>query len=548
MEYINLNPTYRGRVRSGCLTCRSKRVKCTEERPVCKTCTRLKRECIYGLPSLNLRQARPGTRSRASHAEERLRVLRPLGEDAYGEGEDLLTNEPREAYQAGIETSTPMQALPVLLSPTASTTSPKTISLLTSQDIYICTTIDWLSANDSFRLLTFDYFLNEIDIPQITPFDPLEWRRMKQHICGQARDHRELAAAIGAVQLLWRAHAHGLPVSQAQSQYRVAEDMVGSLLGNTRADSEVALLTVFVLGFFCIVLFDDKQSVFTRFDGLIVRHFNLELTPSNRERLSRIAAWLCIIHSSARRGGNKGILSPELAAQVAKAADGIVVPCMLHQGGSASMLQHNFALVFQLFHRLQAVSLKITNLSHYHRSRRTAEDQDEVEAVMADLKDQLCTLWLSRPEIMDNGMEEIERGFEDASAEVKHELVIAINSTTLAYHAEMVEIGRTLSDPHFRIPESVEGMQQIRQVVDRMKLQLSPGCLRPLFLYAIESLDEADAAWAIQKIRDIPDPISRSNFFASYAEGLVAEQFARQRRVTTRWFCYRHFGTQPPFL
>lgn len=38
---------YRGRVRSGCITCRTRKVKCDEVRPVCKNCARLKRRCAY---------------------------------------------------------------------------------------------------------------------------------------------------------------------------------------------------------------------------------------------------------------------------------------------------------------------------------------------------------------------------------------------------------------------------------------------------------------------------------------------------------------------
>lgn len=38
---------YRGRVRSGCLTCRSRKVRCDELRPICRNCTRLKRSCVY---------------------------------------------------------------------------------------------------------------------------------------------------------------------------------------------------------------------------------------------------------------------------------------------------------------------------------------------------------------------------------------------------------------------------------------------------------------------------------------------------------------------
>src|ERR1700744_5139612 len=38
---------YRGRVRTGCLTCRARKVKCDEQRPSCYKCTRAKRHCHW---------------------------------------------------------------------------------------------------------------------------------------------------------------------------------------------------------------------------------------------------------------------------------------------------------------------------------------------------------------------------------------------------------------------------------------------------------------------------------------------------------------------
>ena len=39
---------YRGRVRSGCLTCRSRKIRCDEMRPTCNNCKKSeKRNCIY---------------------------------------------------------------------------------------------------------------------------------------------------------------------------------------------------------------------------------------------------------------------------------------------------------------------------------------------------------------------------------------------------------------------------------------------------------------------------------------------------------------------
>lgn len=558
MEYINLNPTYRGRVRTGCLTCRSKRVKCTEEHPACKTCVRLRRDCVYEAPSPKARKVVPGVRhrSRIVQAARALPPLRPLCTDSY-EGEtrsDDLHDVAVYPQQSLSHQDSLMPAVPSLRSPVVfdSSASPEAISLLTSQDIHICTTIDWLSANDSFRALSFDYFLTDIDLPQITPVDPFEWRHVKEYICAKAKDHNELAAAITAVQLLWRAQMHALPISQAQTQRKTAEDMLESMLQNVRSDFEIAVLAMTVLSLFCVVAFDEKQSVFSKFNDLLLRRFDLYKSSSERsEKVTRVAAWLGIIQAAARRGGNKGIVSAELADAFANEVNytSSLPAHHIDPVSPDSSLEAAVATVFQLYYHLQQISLEITNLSHYHRSRRTAADQDEVERVMENHKHKLHSLWQSRPTIIDADVVEINSRFEGATSQARETLDTTIAATISAYHAEVVEIGRTLSDPHFRTPESVEGLQLIRQVVDSVVTSpLSPAFLRPLFLYAIETLEIEDAAWAVRRMRDIRDPIARSDFFAAYAEGLAAEQFERGRRVTTRWFCYQHFGIQPPFL
>ncbi|KAJ9377156.1 transcriptional regulator family: Fungal Specific TF [Paecilomyces variotii] len=51
------------RTRSGCFTCRSRRVKCDETRPVCERCRKGKRECVYPPPPSQKSGSRAGTRS-----------------------------------------------------------------------------------------------------------------------------------------------------------------------------------------------------------------------------------------------------------------------------------------------------------------------------------------------------------------------------------------------------------------------------------------------------------------------------------------------------
>lgn len=82
------------RTRSGCFTCRSRRIKCDETRPVCERCRKGNRECVY--PSASKHQPRSGAKSKGSqqsHESDSSPQVeqddaRPLGPIADEEGED----------------------------------------------------------------------------------------------------------------------------------------------------------------------------------------------------------------------------------------------------------------------------------------------------------------------------------------------------------------------------------------------------------------------------------------------------------------------------
>ncbi|KAL1960948.1 hypothetical protein VTO42DRAFT_4836 [Malbranchea cinnamomea] len=52
-------PKKHKRTRSGCFTCRQRRVKCDETRPICERCKKGKRDCVYPSPTEPKRESRP---------------------------------------------------------------------------------------------------------------------------------------------------------------------------------------------------------------------------------------------------------------------------------------------------------------------------------------------------------------------------------------------------------------------------------------------------------------------------------------------------------
>lgn len=536
LPYINLNPFYRGRVRSGCTACRARKVKCDEQRPQCKRCLRSKKECQY--------QSKSPRNVHAYLRDTRLSVgsSKHAGQD--NSGSQGGRNVPPTAYAdlaaAGVSTEFHVQP--------AITADSEDVSLMTSQDIYLCTTIDWLAARETLRSLSFDYFLNSVKLPQITSFDPFGWEGMKQRAVELAKQHDSIAAAIAATQLLFRAQENYLPTTNAASQYTSARKAFEQDLTSFAKDFEAVFLNIFLLSLFPMVLLEDVDNILRQSEGPFVEL--LEVWSLSRRRspiVSRLAVWLTVMHASARRIGNQGLLSPQVFDLLSDQYDQI--PPLSGPAASIFALESTGIPLVKFYVEIQKRSLRIANMTHYHRSRITATDQEEAVNLLTTIKRELTDLWHSRPALMKADANEIHAKFSSKA----EPMITAIEASMANFFAEQVEIGRNLSDPMAMMPEAQEALSHIRHLVDNSSSRqggghLDPSYLRPLFMYTIESITPEDAAWAVSRMREIRDPVCRSDFFANYAEGLARAQRDKGRRVTVRWFCYQEYGVRPPYM
>ncbi|KAI9934702.1 hypothetical protein MW887_000319 [Aspergillus wentii] len=81
------------RTRSGCFTCRSRRIKCDETRPICDRCRKGSRDCVYPSPSSSKSGFRSGPKSKGSRPQsqgsdssdraehEESRALQPIADE-----------------------------------------------------------------------------------------------------------------------------------------------------------------------------------------------------------------------------------------------------------------------------------------------------------------------------------------------------------------------------------------------------------------------------------------------------------------------------------
>lgn len=435
--------------------------------------------------------------------------------------------------------------------------SPAALSLMTSQDIYLCTTIDLMAANEVSSHPSFNYFIEEVNTPLVSPFDQSNWDRMKIYSAGLAAHNKAVAAAILAVQALYKAQANGLSTSHAMSVYRSAKAVLSRDIDDTALDFNLLLLNAFLLCLFEILIPEETASLFSESDGAFIRRLeSWKLEGYHSPMALRIEAWLRMIQAAARRGGGPGFLSHVVSDLLATQTPEPPSLSLLDNYADAATSLYDLvsAPVVTFFLNLQKISAEVANLSHYHRSRITGTDQEEVAELMAQLKSKLAFLWQDRPAPMRYQPDELRAQFSRAISEP---LISLVGLCSAAYHTEIVEVGRTLSDPPLASSEAKQAMRRIRDIVEgdwnaswaaSGSGKLNPGYLRALFLCAIESIHPADTQWAVQALKQINNPICRSDFFASFAQGLAEAQRRKERRCTTKWFCYQTYGVPPPFL
>jgi hypothetical protein len=362
-----------------------------------------------------------------------------------------------------------------------------------------------------------------------------------------------VATGILAVQALYRAQADRLPMAHGMSVFSATITIFDSISTSDDVDFDVILVVAFLLCLSVATMPNEDGSTLGELNGAFVSRLETWLLADHQSPVSlRIGAWLQLLNTTTKRAGSPGILSESIATllyhHITEPPNLSMLDCDTHPENA--LYDIISAPVFTFYLQLQKLSNQVADLSHYRRSRITPEDQAEVNGILTSLKANMCRLWQARPGPLRLQCRELKEHFGRMIAEP---LVSLVGVCSAAYFSELVVMGRILGDPPFASPEAQQAMAQIRSIVEcdqdlSSGLRLNPGYLRPLFIYAIECLQRDETGWAVDCLRKINNPISRSDFVASLAGALGEAQRNKGRRVTTKAFCYQTFGVTPPFM
>lgn len=385
----NPRPRHYGRVRSGCTTCRARKVKCDEAKPICDNCTRLNRDCHYKMEIGKAHQTAPRPvleapsnlcqdvtyghtplRSAGLSRESSSHRLSSHGSSRSHGGKRDSCDRNAHHQDAGI---TQYSELPERTTSVLSPVKHDLPSSCVSRDIALTTTMDLLRARDDTSAPSVEFFIDHVECPGISPFDPVGWSLMKHRVADMSYLHREVRLAIVALSALCKAIHFRLSDQKALDSYHIAKDAANKYLRSSTNQSCVALIVMFLLSHFellysgAIVPFMKDQS--TSFSN------EMQLWMSDKgqhsELDSRLLVWLKIIFCTSLRGGGNSVVSHEIYQLIPyheTSARHIPFATNSPVDLTTQVYQLLSAPVFDFYFRLQISSGEIAMMTHYHRS------------------------------------------------------------------------------------------------------------------------------------------------------------------------------------
>jgi Fungal specific transcription factor domain/Fungal Zn(2)-Cys(6) binuclear cluster domain len=571
---ITKTPQSRGRVRSGCLTCRKRKVKCDEHRPICFNCDRLSRTCVYDNNRAQ-RESRSQPSSQASPTYPSKRndtfipgahpfdfTANPIVSDA------VFLSRSLAGVEHGEPTGDNMSSAPQEPSDLYSFLNDNTtiFTELGGSSSYnhglwdLEPSLDLLAPDTPASSVPlaqasrdFSHFLGKVEPPFISSCDRVNWSRMKTYIAELGCRDSVVAAAISCVESLYDAKSAGEDLTEADSLYHAAKSRYARMLRGSQQDLQKVLIVALLLCCYEIVE-QDSIPITLKSSGAFIDQLQAWKNKQHRQWppiAHRITLWLRIFHTKAMHLGGRGFLAPK--ANELLAPDDFLpssLGILADQPSPEDIVYDSmFDPLFEFYFETQRISLAISGLNRHHRSRSFPVDEIEVQQAADVIRKRLHRLWQRRPGLLKIDFGELRNHLTQGLVDKLSRYADFCNA---AYHSELIYLGRGSGEWLTATPEAEEAMRSIRLIVNNDRnsggQRLDSGYLWPLFLYAVESSKSDGIAWAVARMRQIKDPLCNSEGIADFAESLSKEQIKKGRRVDSRYFSTERFGAVPPFM
>ncbi|OKL63637.1 hypothetical protein UA08_00265 [Talaromyces atroroseus] len=575
------DPEHRPRVartRTGCLTCRRRKVRCNEVHPRCGHCTRLRLACSwppdssFTVPGIETSKSKPAyLNNRGKRQRQRSRSQSPPQKQQPLQQSQQLSELPPPQQQSLPEAdfneifnyasflwdndsstlpfptaSSPLDVLnslreqphiPIL--PARSETGRRTVQ--TSCKTPRSPGDRWLSGDASLSPEGSSVNISETDLselfahsnapPILAPVETsFRWSRMRKmlvYMCQKSDMVKNAVMAFAALQL-------DSPGSRRRTiyaqYYAFSRDMLTKLLAKVTKDQNLLtvelnhiLATIFLLTY--IDLLDDDVY---KAHGNLRDAFQRSVYYHGCDYLMAVPNLLLDMESP-----------PETLSGGLEDAETVLEDVLSRPA-------------YSFFQKVQSFMGRISRIDPWHRSRGTVEDETEVMIIAQKISKDIKALWLQRPPLMDHAIAcKLVPPF--LSPSLANNLTRMLMVCYANYHACFVHLHRVAYKNLPRTPEldvALCAIQEVTENIIRTPLgtsnsvetlcDFSPGSplpinmLWPLLMLGVESDDTHQRAWVIAAMKRMESIVSNAGITADVLEEVIRRQDETGQRVDIR--------------
>ncbi|KAL5343135.1 fungal-specific transcription factor domain-containing protein [Aspergillus crustosus] len=582
------------RRRTGCLTCRARKVRCDEAKPNCASCTRLRLQCAYKDVIIADTSARTSRARSISSATQEVENVSPgsnvAGNDAPGGGVGPIEQE-MHGFITQQNTDLPMSLvdpMPDLQTPfdmlgfigeITSDFQQKHLDL-TNGGIIASSSIpeldggifsderqmDWGSGMDDYEILPesnsrastgediweeqlLEHFRESVPPPTIFAPVDMEWKYVRSIMLAQSDGCRALLLAIYCYSDIHKAWIEGTqwrmgPAYQAQASSEIQESLSGEV-------SESVLKTTFTS--VLLLMLAELISRENWRPSTPLLHTSYILLQRFHSRIQSwtgyahlIISWVYLLDIKALIAGRDGDPLPDLGTlpsqrpSIEDALSGTLDDPLLTT--PTYLIVHTITKpAFTFFLHTQQLTRRIIIIDLHHRTRGTVSDEFEVLQIAHTVSADLETLWNNRPKILDlysssNGQEEAL--WESLSPNLTRNIVRTFRSYVASFLALFIYLHRVAFAIYPRTDRVYRAVDQIIFLAKEESTRSIPvSFIWPLFIAALEGSIE-QRTWIVNEIQQMAalGPRGGASRHPNAGKALVLlEEMTRRQDKSRTW-------------
>ncbi|CRG87210.1 hypothetical protein PISL3812_04227 [Talaromyces islandicus] len=519
------------RTRTGCLTCRRRKVRCNEQRPECGHCSRLHLSCSWPqdgyVPIAKI--GKPKTKMDGGH--KRLQQKQQRQQQQQQQQQFQTQSQVQSQAQSRSPPHSQQQILPEVEfseifnyasflwddpSPTFSSewptgsSPPLTNGAIVPHD-QLQLPFSVMSHEASRRTTTHEEFFDPRELggtpgshtsksAYFTTFNesqladffaqsnappilaPVEtnsrWARMRKmliYMCGKSTMVKNAVMAFAALQM--HSSADQNPTMYTK-YYNASREKLVEVLADIRKDQRVMaaelkhILAVVFLLTYIDLLADD---VYKAHANLREAYDTLQLVKSGTLGITEkcLLSWLRLLDGRAVSAGGEGLFLNEDDINITEDIETPTEAADDSMENAEAVLEDILTRpAFSFFQKVQSFMGRISRIDPWHRSRGTVEDETEVMIIAQKISKDIKALWQQRPPLMDQAIAQ-KLAPPLLAPSLANTLTRALMVCYANYHACFVHLHRVAYKNLPRTPDVKNALSAIREVIENI-IQLPP--------------------------------------------------------------------------